>query len=88
VSDAALRSTPYKGIVPYGEADAAYFFGRQTEQEIITANLLASRLTLFYGASGVGKTSVLRAGVAHRLNGIAKTNLAQRGSHTPTITTR
>jgi hypothetical protein len=80
MSDASLPSTPYKGIVPYGEADAAYFFGRQTEREIITANLLASRLTLFYGASGVGKTSVLRAGVAHHLRGIARTNLAERGS--------
>jgi len=34
---------------------------------VIVANLMASRLTVLYGPSGVGKTSLLRAGVAHRL---------------------
>ena len=40
--------------------------GGTREREIIAANLMASRLTLFYGPSGVGKSSVLNAGVAHR----------------------
>ena len=43
------------------------FFGREREREIITANLLASRLTVLYGPSGVGKSSVLRAGVVRQL---------------------
>ena len=34
---------------------------------MVVANLLASRLTVLYGASGVGKTSLLRAAVAHSL---------------------
>ena len=34
---------------------------------MIAANLMASRLTVLYGPSGVGKSSVLRAGVAQRL---------------------
>jgi len=80
VSAPALISTPYKGLVPYGEEDAAYFFGRETERDIITANLQASRLTLLYGLSGVGKTSVLRAGVAQHLRQIARQNLDERGS--------
>jgi hypothetical protein len=58
---------PYKGLLPYGEEDAEYFFGRSTERRIITANLRASRLTILYGESGVGKSSVLNAGVAHDL---------------------
>jgi hypothetical protein len=77
VSDLALPSSPYKGLAPYSEEDAGYFFGRETEQEIISSNLLASRLTLLYGATGVGKSSVLRAGVAHQLRGIARQNLAE-----------
>ena len=61
--------SPYKGLASFqdSEADAAFFFGRDREQEVIAANLMAARLTLLYGASGVGKSSVLRAGVARRL---------------------
>ena len=62
-----VRSSPYKGLVPYSEADAAFFFGRDAECEIVAANLMAARLTLLYGASGVGKSSLLQAGVASYL---------------------
>ncbi|MGB9181899.1 MAG: hypothetical protein WCB68_21900 [Pyrinomonadaceae bacterium] len=63
----AQRRSPYQGLIPYGETDAPFFFGREREARLITANLFASTLTLLYGASGVGKSSVLRAGVAHQL---------------------
>jgi WD40 repeat protein len=36
----------------------------------VLANLVASRLTVLYGASGVGKTSLLRAAVAHSLRAV------------------
>jgi len=58
---------PYKGLVPYGEEDARYFFGRDRERRLISAALRASRLTVLYGESGAGKSSVLAAGVAHDL---------------------
>jgi tetratricopeptide (TPR) repeat protein len=79
MSEIAPRDTPYKGLVPYDEADAPFFFGRDPEREIITANLMGSRLTLVYGPSGVGKSSVLRAGVVHRLRLLAREELAARG---------
>jgi hypothetical protein len=53
--------------MPFTEEQAPFFFGRDAECEIITANLIASRLTLLYGPSGVGKSSVLNAGVVHSL---------------------
>ena len=56
-----------------------FFFGRERERELIEANLMASRLTVLYGETGVGKSSVLRAGVAHHLRGLAEANLAERG---------
>jgi WD40 repeat protein len=59
--------SPYVGLVPYDEEDAAFFFGREEEKRIVSGNLRASRLTLLYGESGVGKTSLLRAGVLHDL---------------------
>lgn len=61
---------PYVGLVPFNEKDAEYFFGRERESELIVANLTTSRLTLLYAPSGVGKTSVLRAGVLPRLRRI------------------
>jgi WD40 repeat protein len=65
----AAPPSPYKGLAPFddSELDALLFFGREREIEVIAANLMASRLTILYGPSGVGKTSLLRAGVAHRL---------------------
>jgi hypothetical protein len=53
---------PYKGLQPYTEQDRTFFFGRDRDQQIIISNLCASPLTVFYGASGVGKSSVLLAG--------------------------
>jgi uncharacterized protein YkwD len=71
--------TPYKGLVPYSEQDAPFFFGREDEQAIITANLLAARLTVLYGPSGAGKSSVLRAGVEHTLREYVHRNLKEHG---------
>ncbi len=62
---AAEVGCPYVGLVPFTETDAQFFFGRDQETQQVVANLFASRLTLLYGASGVGKSSVLRAGVLH-----------------------
>jgi WD40 repeat protein len=61
--------TPYKGLSAFDdtELDALLFFGRAHETEIVVANALASRLTVLYGPSGVGKSSLLRAGVARAL---------------------
>ena len=73
--------SPYKGLVPFEDSglDALLFFGREREGSIIAENLLAARLTVLYGPSGVGKTSVLRAGVAHKLRQQALRNVEERG---------
>jgi hypothetical protein len=61
------RQSPYQGLIPYEEDDAPFFFGREKETRLIIANLFAAPLTLLYGGSGVGKTSVLHAGAVHKL---------------------
>ena len=70
---ASLPLSPYKGLAAFedSELDALLFFGRERERDVIVANLLASKLTILYGPSGVGKSSVLRAAVARRLREIA-----------------
>ena len=65
-------SSPYKGLASFedSELDALLFFGREREREIIAANLMASSLTVLYGETGVGKSSVLRAGVVRDLRAL------------------
>ena len=65
-------TSPYKGLNAFEdtELDALLFFGRERETEIVVANLIASRLTVLYGPSGVGKSSLLRAAVARSLRAL------------------
>ncbi|HXO08526.1 MAG TPA: AAA family ATPase, partial [Solirubrobacteraceae bacterium] len=56
----------------YTEGEAKWFFGRMTERRIILSHLRTARLTLLYAESGVGKSSLLRAGVAARLRELAR----------------
>ena len=58
---------PWPGMRPYREQDAAYFFGRDVEVAELLARTERSLLTLLYARAGLGKTSLLRAGLAPRL---------------------
>ena len=58
---------PYKGLLPFSEEDHEFFAGRAKEIELIISNLYASPLTILYGESGVGKTSLIVAGVLPEL---------------------
>src|SRR5687768_18478329 len=64
-----LPTSPFKGLSYFSDSeyDWKFFFGRERESELVAANLMASRLTVLYGPSGVGKSSLLRAGVSRRL---------------------
>ena len=76
-----MRATgPYVGLDYFVEDDAAFFFGRDAERKRIIGNLRASRLTLLYAESGVGKSSLLRAGVSARLRELAVRSVAEGGS--------
>jgi hypothetical protein len=80
MADIPTRESPYVGLFPYSEADAPFFFGRNREVEIVIANLRASPLTLLYGPSGVGKSSLLHAGVLYRMVKQARQNRKLKGS--------
>jgi WD40 repeat protein len=69
MSEVPTPSSPYKGLAAFEDSavDALFFFGRDRDSQVIAANLMASRLTVLFGPTGVGKTSVLRAGVAYKL---------------------
>lgn len=64
---------PYPGLLAFQSADAAVFFGREMEidEGLDLVNrlrrLAGSGLVLVVGASGVGKSSLVRAGLVPRL---------------------
>jgi AAA+ ATPase superfamily predicted ATPase len=63
---------PYVGLRPFRESDYPFFFGRDREIRVVSSNLQAQPLTVLYGPSGVGKSSVLQAGVLPHLTAAAK----------------
>ena len=75
-----MNDRPYTGLMPFSERQAPFFFGRDEERKIVAANLLASPLTVLYGPSGVGKSSLLNAGVARHLRQLAQRNLEEFGT--------
>jgi hypothetical protein len=60
---------PWPGLAPFRERDQAYFRGREPEIEELRRVVRSQRLTVLFGASGLGKTSLLRAGLFPALRG-------------------
>ena len=64
---------PYPGLLSFEEADAAIYFGRDDDIRAVIERLNArrvqggNRLIALLGASGSGKSSLMRAGVLPRL---------------------
>lgn len=54
---------PYRGLLEFELDDADLFFGRDEVLDDVLARLAASRFVALVGASGSGKSSLVRAGV-------------------------
>ena len=59
---------PYKGLARFDIDDASYFFGREHLVATLVARLAISRFVGVIGASGSGKSSVVRAGLLAALS--------------------
>ncbi|MGA2929651.1 MAG: protein kinase, partial [Solirubrobacteraceae bacterium] len=59
---------PFKGLACFDRADAEYFCGRDQVVSQVVALLAASPLVGILGPSGIGKSSLLRAGVLPALS--------------------
>jgi WD40 repeat protein/class 3 adenylate cyclase len=58
-----IAANPYKGLLPFEEADAAFFFGREALTEELVTRLGDTNFLAVVGPSGSGKSSVVRAGL-------------------------
>jgi hypothetical protein len=58
---------PWPGMESFDEASKAFFFGMRVETDALFRLVRRETLTLLYGRSGLGKTSLLQAGLFPRL---------------------
>ncbi len=70
--DAATKSAvdsqhPWLGLDSFTEETQAYFYGREEEVAELGRRVQRKLLTILFGQSGLGKTSILRAGIVPRL---------------------
>lgn len=59
--------SPFRGLLPYTEADAGWFFGRDRELAALVERLRLAPFLPVVGASGAGKSSFVLAGALPRL---------------------
>ena len=85
VADSTL-SNPYHGLQSFREADTGDFFGRETITRELVDTVQRRSLSALIGPSGSGKSSVLHAGLIHRLRGVnafGQTTSARSGKAAP-----
>ena len=61
---------PYKGLHAFQEADSSDFFGRTAIVDELVEALAEHRLIAVVGPSGIGKSSIVRAGLVPRLRSV------------------
>ena len=63
-----MTQNPFKFLAPFEKEDRDQFFGRDREIDELYQAVHASNLTLLYGRSGIGKTSLVNCGLANRFD--------------------
>jgi tetratricopeptide (TPR) repeat protein len=58
---------PWLGLASFTEETRGYFYGREDEVAELARRVQRKLLTILFGQSGLGKTSILRAGIVPRL---------------------
>jgi len=63
----ATPERPWLGLAHFTEADRDYFYGRDPEVRELTDRVRRAPLTVLYGVSGYGKSSIIGAGLVPML---------------------
>lgn len=57
------KTNPYKELQSFAESDKEYFFGRKHEAEELINEVIKYNIIGLFGESGIGKTSLINAGI-------------------------
>lgn len=63
-----LPKSPFKFLDAFEKDDKELFFGREAEVEHLYDMTFDTRLIVFFGASGTGKTSIIQCGLANKFS--------------------
>lgn len=65
--DALTRDNPWPGLHRFYERDTDFFYAREAQTEELHRRVHRERLSVLYGVSGLGKSSLLLAGLFPRI---------------------
>lgn len=57
------ENNPYRGLMPYDERHRELFFGREKVKAALHRRVMSTPMTVVVGASGTGKSSLVKAGL-------------------------
>lgn len=77
------RENPWPGLNTYTEAQSGLFFGRDEEVRELLRRIERKPLTVLFGQSGLGKSSLLQAGIFPRLRETGFCPVYVRLDHSP-----
>ncbi|MBK8923272.1 MAG: hypothetical protein IPM81_17470 [Saprospirales bacterium] len=79
----------YPGLKPFERSQSAVFYGRGEDVQRLTNLILRERLVVLFAKSGIGKTSLLQAGVAPGLEaqGFAPVFIRAENTHAQLVDT-
>jgi hypothetical protein len=62
-----VPANPYRGLEPFTAEHAEVYFGRDRDVDLLAARVKAQPVVVVVGSSGVGKSSLVQAGLVPRL---------------------
>ena len=63
----SINTNPWLGLTSYEFEDSYKFFGRSAETDQLAETIKNNAVTVIYGLSGSGKTSIIKAGILPKL---------------------
>lgn len=68
INNIKLKINPFPGLRSFSPDESRFFFGRKIESELLLSKLVHNRFVAVIGASGSGKSSLIKSGLLPEIN--------------------